>query len=328
MHSLGLIGQGGWIMWSGEWVGQSSCAHSVARSAARSSRAGADGLCACVLRVLTLVSCLTMLASPSGCISASMLEEVARDNASASTALADNARLASELIVSEARQSGERWRNQARERVAGELVEVLLESGSFEDAVEGSPEASALANVGSLGERARQLRDRLALAGPVRRESAVIELANDHPALIEIASDTPGFDLARVLRDAQELDRLNRVMERESAGAVREGVRDRRDALLDAYTLARRASADADAYLGLAQELAHRLVEQSQVARIDSESLVRASSADRLRRADARGTLDDPAIRSLLSSLVLKPGGSGLVRRLIPTSPGEDRASE
>jgi hypothetical protein len=144
----------------------------------------------------------------------------------------------------------------ARERVAADLIRFVDQ-----------PDAQLI-----LAER-DQLRARLEVVPIDARAAAARSLWREHPAVIDLALNTPGFSPERVLADAASLDQLNSQIDAEPDQSINAALLSRRDELLNAYFGPRLVQDDArSATAAMSRSLAE-LDTQRRLALIHSSAL-------------------------------------------------------
>lgn len=242
-----------------------------------------------------------------GCAPGPAFQAVANQNATNSTIYAANvatlAAAASELTQLE---SGAMTRR-ARERVSRDLIRIrsTVTPGDPTDAELSDPE---VVWTRSLSAEAAALTTRINSASPAQRVAIADSLASDHPATIDLAIATPGFTPARVLRDANELDRINAAIERETNSDIRAGLMDQRDAIVNNYLPARRAADSAARFTAAIASLIATIDQQGRILGLHAGA-VKSYAAGTGAPSSAIGVFRDPALRAAILQLVTDASG-------------------
>jgi enamine deaminase RidA (YjgF/YER057c/UK114 family) len=196
----------------------------------------------------------------------------------------------------------------SRERVANDLTRIrasIIPSAPTDAEVTDASSAWALA----LQRETDALRERVTSVPPEDRPAVARALADDHPATIDAAMESAGFDIARVLRDAITLDRANAMIDAEPNASVRAGLLARRDAILDAYLPARAASEAADRYRQAVEKYLATIDEQASIAGLHARALQAASDANPWMRSIS-SIAGDQDVRALALDIIARQWGA------------------
>ena len=261
-----------------------------------------------------VVLCLLAAILATGCAVPASAGALTVQNHANIQAQSANIRRLSDSCRQLARSRAETVVQVARERTAAGLV-LVRTSITPDDPTDAELSDPQAAWSKELDQRAARLRARLDVAPLPDRAAAAASLADSNPAEIDIAVGTPGFDSARVLRDAMALDTVNLLIQREPEPAIRSALSVRRNALLDAYMPARLAAASASRTLDALQTLTGVLEEQTRIAELHARALSGLSSSP---GADLAGSATSIYRDDHLRAAVLD---------LVRTSAGEDAAA-
>jgi hypothetical protein len=261
-------------------------------------------------RIWALGAVVVLTVCVGGCAAPPGARLVAEQNTRNVDAWSANTRRMGEALRSLAAHQAAVDRQRAREFVASGLTSVrtslpLDEPSMAELTGDGAPWTIELAR------RAAALRERLDAVPLEERSIAADELAGEYPVVVDIAAGGPGFTPARVLGDSVELERLNRAIDGETAGAVRRAYVDARNALLDAYRPARLAGEDARRALERIERYAGVAQEQAAAGRVHARGLLAAVSAP-----DPRAVAGDARLYELLVDLIERERGPDAAREL------------
>lgn len=202
---------------------------------------------------------------------------VARQNQANVIALARNVDLLSALAQAGARRDSDLLLHSARDSVADDLTQlrILILSDALGAPELADPDAPFARQALS---RAAALRARLTLLPLDQRDRALDSLASSSAAVLDLALQTPGFDPSRLARDALAVDALNVQLAAERDALLRDALLTRRDTILDAYTLPRRAAARAESLRTSTADLIAAVNQQTRTAHLHAAAIAGFSS--------------------------------------------------
>ena len=243
-----------------------------------------------------------------GCATTGALRTVADQNAANTGAYAANVGALCGATRELARAQTGAMVRRSREGVSADLMRVRAmitpsEPTEVELADVGAPWATALER--EVGE----LRLRVNAAPLERRAEVGASLAEDHAATIDTAIGTPGFTIARVLRDALELDRVNALIEGEPNAGVRAGLMARRDAVLDGYLAVRNAAGARARYLAAVDRFVVTVEEQGRVLGLHAEAIGSYANGSGV-HGTALGAFQNADLRAGVLELVAREWGA------------------
>lgn len=261
------------------------------------------GFAYCVLTCFFVAGLLLAV----GCAPSQAFQTVASQNADNSTRYAANvatlAAAASELAHLE---SGEMIRR-ARERVSQDLTRLRSTITPSDPTEVELTDATAFWTRALIAEAAA-LATRVNIAAPSESAAVADSLAIDHPATIDLAIATPGFTPSRILRDANELDRINAAIEREPNANIRVGLLDRRDAILNNYLPSRNAATSAARFNAAIASLISTIDEQGRVLGLHASAV--ASTFRPMSGPPRPGFFRDPDLRAAILELIADTSGN------------------
>lgn len=194
-----------------------------------------------------------------------------------------------------------------RERTATDLIRLcaLLQTEPAQDTELSDPNAPAHQ---AITREAEALTARLALIPLDHRAALVSALAPEHPAIIDLVLQTPGFTPHRILQDAVALSKLNTSIDSERVPQLRSALLTRRDTLLDHYLPVRQSLSDAADALSAIDRSIAELELQHRIAGIHASAL--ASWTTTAPTSDPLGLATDQDLRASILDLLRTSGNS------------------
>lgn len=197
----------------------------------------------------------------------------------------------------------------ARERVAEDLVRIRAMIALARPTEAEVGDAGAAWVVALKGE-VEALAARVMAAAAEDRAAVGRSLAHEHPATIDAAMGTAGFSVARVLRDAVEIDRVNETIEGEVNEHVRAGLMMRRATIVDPYMPVRAAVEATGRYREAVERYLAAVSEQAEIAGVHAAGLRSVASGGGAGRAVA-GVLGNQDVREAVLGIVAREWGAG-----------------
>lgn len=209
--------------------------------------------------------------SLSGCLSPATLRPVAEQNATNIYNYATNVELAAKALKKELSLPAALHEHVVRKNLAESLIKIR-NLGLPDD-----PDSTVINDKSKswytdLNERILKLKDRMEKVE--NDEKVLAALAGEEPAIIDIAMDRPGFTIERVLRDSILLDNQNKLILKESNGAVRRAMHAKRQNLLDEYFYIKNQQELNKTYLLAIDQFLEVLREQGDIAKTHANAIL------------------------------------------------------
>ncbi len=277
-----------------------SCKRSCARSCTRDLVA-----VVCLLGLAAIAGVSALLTA--GCSASAAFPEVAQQNAANTQVYAANVSTLSAAATALARAESEAMLRRARERVSQDLTRLraTITPGDPTDAELSDPGAGWTR---SLIAEAAALTTRINSAPPADRAAIATSLATDHPATIDLAIGTPGFTPSRILREANDLDRINATIERETNAAIRAGLLVQRYSILNNYLPVRNAAESAARFNTAIASLITTIDEQGRILGLHARAM-KSYATGNAATSSAIGTFRDPELRTAILQLITDTSG-------------------
>lgn len=248
------------------------------------------------------------------CTAAAPLSAVAAQNHANTQALAANIAALSQTARDHAHLQTQTIIQRARECTAADLIRIRA-SITPDNPTEAELTDPSAPWIIALTQEVDALRARINTAAPPDRPAAADSLADAHPATIDLATSAPGFSPARVLHDALQIERFNRMFETETGPPIRASILAQRNTLLDAYLPARNAAALAATYLAALDRHLATINDQLTIAGLHAKAIddsARPPSAP----ASPLALYRDPALRAAILDLIAQTSGDQAAQRL------------
>lgn len=242
-----------------------------------------------------------------GCSAPAAFPEVARQNAANTQAYAANVSTLSAAATALARAESEAMLRRARERVSQDLTRLraTITPGDPTDAELSDPGAGWTR---SLITEAGALSARINSAPPADRAAIATSLATVHPATIDFAIGTPGFTPSRILREANDLDRINATIEREPNANIRAGLLVQRDSILNSYLPVRIAAESSTRFSTAITSLINTIDEQGRILGLHAGAM-KSYATGNGEPSSAIGVFRDPELRAAILQLITDTSG-------------------
>lgn len=209
--------------------------------------------------------------SLSGCLRPATLRPVAEQNATNIHNYATNVELAAKALKKELSLPAALHEHVVRKNLAKSLIKIR-NLGLPDDPNSPAINDTSKSWYTNLNERIFKLKDRMEKVN--NEEKALASLAIEEPAIIDVAMDRPGFTIGRVLRDSILLDNQNKLILKESNGAVRRAMHAKRQNLLDEYYYVKSQQELNNMYLQAIDQYLEVLSEQGDIAKAHANAIL------------------------------------------------------
>ena len=248
---------------------------------------------------------ILVLATVSGCLGPATIRHVAEDNSQNIANYNINVAAVANALRREAALHGEVQIQLARNKLAGELIQLpqkwlgVPKPTSLDLADPNKePYKSLKKSVEEASQFLTKISDTLG-----DKEAITVAVASNYPLAADIALDSPGFSVVRVLDDAFALKELNTQIIAETNPEIRTGLIHKRNSLLGPYVSVRIEANLVQTYIEALEEYLSIVIEQGQVAASHANAIAAYAQA-KPQISTLASTLQDQELRGAVLEYV------------------------